>query len=65
MSRDRLLADQELRGREPPGDGLLDRFAAAALTGILANPNARAIHPDDVAKLAYPYAEAMMRERRR
>lgn len=46
-------------------DALRDRFAEAALVGILSNPNARVVDPRDAAKLAYQYAESMLLERRR
>lgn len=46
-------------------DAVRDHFIMAALTGILANPNVRVIHPADVAKLACQHADAALAERRR
>ena len=43
------------------GKALRDRFAMAALTGLLAAPGVYAF--DEAAERAYAYARAMMRER--
>jgi hypothetical protein len=44
--------------------GRLDLFAAHALSGMLADPNSVGT-PDEFAKIAFHYAQAMMRESKR
>ena len=49
-----------------PGMSLRDYFAAAALQGLLAFPNAHpSVSSGDYAKLAYKNADAMLKERAR
>lgn len=45
-------------------DELRDTFAAAALTGMLADPGFDG-EPDTTARIAYRYADAMIAERQR
>ena len=41
-----------------------DRFAAAALTGLLSDgPNRRAMSPEELARLAYLIADALIMQR--
>lgn len=49
------------RNDAQPGMSLRDYFAAAALTGFIANPLDYAT--DDVAKRAYIFADAMLKQR--
>ena len=52
------------RGHEPEtGMTLRDYFAAAALTGLLTDPDAFFINTIKVAGLAYQYADAMLKVR--
>lgn len=53
----------------PEDNHLLDSFARAALAGLLASPSAEASavasEPEQMAILAWDYAEAMLNERKR
>lgn len=62
-----VMADVQLASQKKAiEDRLLDHFAAVALSGIVANPDDVCVSMkcEDVAKLAYDLAEAMMAERK-
>jgi len=68
MTNDRLLTPEEAeflanenKSRPPEyyGDGLRIKFAAAALTGVMADPNA-AMSANSIAKLCWALADAMI-----
>ncbi len=54
-----------LKVRPNSGMGMRDWFAGRALEGILANPDEEAMEApaDEVAQLAYKFADAMLEER--
>lgn len=60
---DAVLRDMEPRPIKPTRDELRDRFAMAALTGVLAHPTRFNNFYDDVAESAWDYADAMMKAR--
>ena len=51
------------RARKQARAELRDRFAMAALTGLLADPESSMESLDWIAKVAYEYADAMMKAR--
>ena len=49
--------------RDPTGMTLRDYFAAKAMQGQLSRPNAAYLSEEEVAKVAYMQADAMLKER--
>lgn len=47
----------------PSGMTLCDYFAAKALVAVIRHPNSDGLGPEDIADIAYAFAEAMLQRR--